>query len=102
MFSESFAPTYNHIQFFFISSCTFDSCLFMEDSDISQQVQAVTLPDLVFDDDHSIIVDSWSIKSEYDKTLDDDQRYADTIEALSNANLHAPPTIVLKRMNPIL
>lgn len=63
-----------------------------EDSDVSQQVRAVSLStaDLVSDDDRSIAADSWSIKSEYGSTLDDDQRHADAAEALSNANLRAP------------
>jgi SAM-dependent methyltransferase len=63
-----------------------------EDSDVSQQARAVALSavDLVSDDDRSIAADSWSIKSEYGSTLDDDQRHADAAEALSNANLRAP------------
>ncbi|XP_027351848.1 EEF1A lysine methyltransferase 2 [Abrus precatorius] len=63
-----------------------------EDSDVSQQSRAVALSasDLVSDDDRSIAADSWSIKSEYGSTLDDDQRHADAAEALSNANLRAP------------
>ncbi|KAI5428118.1 hypothetical protein KIW84_033213 [Lathyrus oleraceus] len=62
-----------------------------EDSDVSQQARAVALSavDLVSDDDRSIAADSWSIKSEYGSTLDDDQRHADAAEALSNANLRA-------------
>ncbi|XP_047312503.1 uncharacterized protein LOC124915786 [Impatiens glandulifera] len=39
--------------------------------------------DLISDDDRSIAADSWSIKSEYGSTLDDDQRHADASEALS-------------------
>ncbi|CAJ1842725.1 unnamed protein product [Sphenostylis stenocarpa] len=60
-----------------------------EDSDVSQQSRAVALSaaDLVSDDDRSVAADSWSIKSEYGSTLDDDQRHADAAEALSNANL---------------
>lgn len=63
-----------------------------EDSDVSQQVRAVSLStaDLVSDDDRSIAADSWSIKSEYGSTLDDDQRHADAAEALSNVNFRAP------------
>ncbi|KAK7295751.1 hypothetical protein RJT34_18663 [Clitoria ternatea] len=64
--------------------------LLPEDSDVSQQVRAVALSDLVSDDDRSVAADSWSIKSEYGSTLDDDQRHADAAEALSNANLRAP------------
>ncbi|QCE12909.1 EEF1A lysine methyltransferase 2 [Vigna unguiculata] len=60
-----------------------------EDSDVSQQSRAVAVAasDLVSDDDRSVAADSWSIKSEYGSTLDDDQRHADAAEALSNANL---------------
>ncbi|KAG2403794.1 hypothetical protein LR48_Vigan549s009300 [Vigna angularis] len=60
-----------------------------EDSDVSQQSRAMALAtsDLVSDDDRSVAADSWSIKSEYGSTLDDDQRHADAAEALSNANL---------------
>eukprot|EP00252_Welwitschia_mirabilis_P007922 TRINITY_DN19617_c0_g1_i1.p1 TRINITY_DN19617_c0_g1~~TRINITY_DN19617_c0_g1_i1.p1 ORF type:complete len:354 (+),score=68.49 TRINITY_DN19617_c0_g1_i1:135-1196(+) len=35
------------------------------------------------DDDRSVAADSWSIKSEYGSTLDDEQRQADAVEALS-------------------
>jgi hypothetical protein len=34
------------------------------------------------DDDRSVAADSWSIKSDYGSTLDDEQRYADTAEVL--------------------
>ncbi|XP_004492976.1 uncharacterized protein [Cicer arietinum] len=63
-----------------------------EDSDASNQARAVALSaaDLVSDDDRSVAADSWSIKSEYGSTLDDDQRHADAAEALSNVNLRAP------------
>ncbi|GKV16686.1 hypothetical protein SLEP1_g27294 [Rubroshorea leprosula] len=37
------------------------------------------------DDERSVAADSWSIKSEYGSTLDDDQRHADAAEALSSA-----------------
>ena len=50
---------------------------------------AVSAVDLVSDDDRSITADSWSIKSEYGSTLDDDQRHADAAEALSNVNFRA-------------
>ncbi|CAL0308288.1 unnamed protein product [Lupinus luteus] len=62
-----------------------------EDSDVSQQPRAVAVSasDLVSDDDRSVAADSWSIKSEYGSTLDDDQRHADAAEALSNVNLRA-------------
>ncbi|CAL9239579.1 S-adenosyl-L-methionine-dependent methyltransferase [Arabidopsis thaliana x Arabidopsis arenosa] len=45
-----------------------------------------TTDSLASDDDRSIAADSWSIKSEYGSTLDDDQRHADAAEALSSAN----------------
>lgn len=61
-----------------------------EDSDLSQQTRSTTVAaDLVSDDDRSIAADSWSIKSEYGSTLDDDQRHADAAEALSAANFRA-------------
>ncbi|KAE9615663.1 hypothetical protein Lal_00017255 [Lupinus albus] len=62
-----------------------------EDSDVSQQPRAVAVSasDLVSDDDRSVAADSWSIKSEYGSTLDDDQRHADAAEALSNVNIRA-------------
>ncbi|KAL1192358.1 hypothetical protein V5N11_005114 [Cardamine amara subsp. amara] len=47
---------------------------------------ATTTDSLASDDDRSIAADSWSIKSEYGSTLDDDQRHADAAEALSSAN----------------
>lgn len=63
-----------------------------DDSDVSQQTRAVAVStaDLVSDDDRSVAADSWSIKSEYGSTLDDEQRHADAAEALSNANFRAP------------
>ncbi|KAK7394187.1 hypothetical protein VNO78_14708 [Psophocarpus tetragonolobus] len=63
-----------------------------EDPDVSQQSRSVALSaaDLVSDDDRSVAADSWSIKSEYGSTLDDDQRHADAAEALSNVNLRPP------------
>ncbi|KAL8161136.1 hypothetical protein V2J09_012625 [Rumex salicifolius] len=63
-----------------------------EDSDISQPRAAATGGgggELISDDDRSIAADSWSIKSEYGSTLDDEQRHADATEALDAANL--PP-----------
>ncbi|KAI9085599.1 hypothetical protein K1719_032442 [Acacia pycnantha] len=66
--------------------------LHLDESDGSQQARsAVPVPsaDLVSDDDRSVAADSWSIKSDYGSTLDDDQRHADAAEALSNANFRA-------------
>ncbi|KAF7827431.1 EEF1A lysine methyltransferase 2 [Senna tora] len=62
-----------------------------DDSDVSQQTRAVAVSaaDLVSDDDRSVAADSWSIKSEYGSTLDDEQRHADAAEALSSANFRA-------------
>ncbi|XP_059640779.1 uncharacterized protein LOC132282951 [Cornus florida] len=55
-----------------------------EESDLSQ-ARAPTTTDLISDDDRSVAADSWSIKSDYGSTLDDDQRHADATEALSAA-----------------
>ncbi|KAH7533899.1 hypothetical protein FEM48_Zijuj04G0180500 [Ziziphus jujuba var. spinosa] len=60
-----------------------------EESDVSQAQQTRAAPaatDLVSDDDRSVAADSWSIKSEYGSTLDDDQRHADAADALSAGN----------------
>uniref|UniRef100_A0A0C9S3N8 Protein-lysine N-methyltransferase n=1 Tax=Wollemia nobilis TaxID=56998 RepID=A0A0C9S3N8_9CONI len=57
-----------------------------EDSEPPQggRLQAAsTAADMFSDDDRSIAADSWSIKSEYGSTLDDEQRHADAAEALS-------------------
>ncbi|KAK6125425.1 hypothetical protein DH2020_040852 [Rehmannia glutinosa] len=54
-----------------------------EDSDVSQAARQVAAVDLISDDDRSVAADSWSIKSDYGSTLDDDQRQADAAEALS-------------------
>jgi hypothetical protein len=51
--------------------------------------------EMVSDDDRSVAADSWSIKSDYGSTLDDDQRYADTAEVLlasSSASSAAAPS----------
>ncbi|KAH9306681.1 hypothetical protein KI387_011085, partial [Taxus chinensis] len=49
-----------------------------------QQAATTTNTSEMFsDDDRSVAADSWSIKSEYGSTLDDDQRHADAAEALS-------------------
>ncbi|KAK4745157.1 hypothetical protein SAY87_011469 [Trapa incisa] len=53
-----------------------------EDSELPQANRpAVASSDLISDDDRSIAADSWSIKSEYGSTLDDDQRHADAQDA---------------------
>nr|XP_043616707.1 EEF1A lysine methyltransferase 2 [Erigeron canadensis] len=59
-----------------------------EDADVSPVVRpavaATIAADLISDDDNrSIAADSWSIKSDYGSTLDDDQRHADASEALA-------------------
>ncbi|KAL6993983.1 hypothetical protein U1Q18_012093 [Sarracenia purpurea var. burkii] len=59
-----------------------------EDPDASQ-ARAPTATDLISDDDRSVAADSWSIKSDYGSTLDDDQRQADASEALSAATNRA-------------
>ncbi|KAG6394345.1 hypothetical protein SASPL_144929 [Salvia splendens] len=60
-----------------------------EDSDVSQAARQVAAIDLISDDDRSIAADSWSIKSDYGSTLDDEQRQADAAEALSSAAYRA-------------
>lgn len=57
-----------------------------ETAELSQQ-RTSTTGDFISDDDRSIAADSWSIKSEYGSTLDDEQRHADATEALAAANL---------------
>lgn len=59
-----------------------------EDTDVSQ-ARAPATTDLISDDDRSVAADSWSIKSDYGSTLDDDQRHADASEALSAATYRA-------------
>ncbi|KAG9140891.1 hypothetical protein Leryth_010420 [Lithospermum erythrorhizon] len=63
--------------------------LFPEDSDVTLPRGTVTAVDLVSDDDRSVAADSWSIKSEYGSTLDDEQRHADATEALSASTFRA-------------
>ncbi|WVZ72026.1 hypothetical protein U9M48_020546 [Paspalum notatum var. saurae] len=54
--------------------------------------------EMASDDDRSVAADSWSIKSDYGSTLDDEQRYADTAEVLlassSAASAAAPSASV--------
>lgn len=59
-----------------------------EDTDISQ-ARPLSTSDLISDDDRSVAADSWSIKSDYGSTLDDDQRHADASEALAAAMYRA-------------
>ncbi|KAJ9562189.1 hypothetical protein OSB04_007349 [Centaurea solstitialis] len=59
-----------------------------EDVDASQ-VRPPLTADLISDDDRSVAADSWSIKSDYGSTLDDDQRHADASEALAAAPYRA-------------
>ncbi|XP_016490507.1 uncharacterized protein LOC107810267 [Nicotiana tabacum] len=56
--------------------------LLPEDSDVTQ-LRPPAAADLISDDDRSVAADSWSIKSEYGSTLDDEQRHADATEALN-------------------
>ncbi|KAJ9708337.1 hypothetical protein PVL29_000403 [Vitis rotundifolia] len=61
-----------------------------EDFEFSQPSRAPASADLasvVSDDDRSVAADSWSIKSDYGSTVDDDQRHADASEVLSSAVL---------------
>ncbi|KAF2295363.1 hypothetical protein GH714_032667 [Hevea brasiliensis] len=60
-----------------------------EEADLTQLQTRATTADLVSDDERSVAADSWSIKSDYGSTLDDDQRHADAAEALSSANFRA-------------
>jgi SAM-dependent methyltransferase len=56
------------------------------------------------DDDRSVAADSWSIKSDYGSTLDDEQRYADTadvlISAASTSSAAAPSAFVAINPSP--
>lgn len=58
-----------------------------EPAELQQQPRTPATGDLISDDDRSVAADSWSIKSEYGSTLDDEQRHADATEALAAANL---------------
>lgn len=60
-----------------------------EEADLTQHQTRATTADLVSDDERSVAADSWSIKSDYGSTLDDDQRHADAAEALCSANFRA-------------
>ncbi|GFS32709.1 S-adenosyl-L-methionine-dependent methyltransferases superfamily protein [Actinidia rufa] len=62
--------------------------LLPEDSDAAQ-ARALTAADLISDDDRSVAADSWSIKSDYGSTLDDDRRHDDTADAISSATFRA-------------
>ncbi|KAE8679748.1 putative S-adenosyl-L-methionine-dependent methyltransferases superfamily protein [Hibiscus syriacus] len=56
------------------------------------QQQLQTDRDVASDDERSVAADSWSIKSDYGSTLDDEQRHVDAAEALSSAaNSRASP-----------
>lgn len=50
---------------------------------------AASAADMVSDDDRSVAADSWSIKSDYGSTLDDEQRHVDAAEVLSGCNFPA-------------
>jgi len=50
--------------------------------------------EMASDDDRSVAADSWSIRSDYGSTLDDDQRYADTAEVLLASSAAAPSASV--------
>ncbi|XP_010924016.1 uncharacterized protein [Elaeis guineensis] len=49
----------------------------------------LTTADLISDDDRSVAADSWSIKSEYGSTVDDEQRHVDAAEVLAGGNFPA-------------
>ncbi|OVA14525.1 Methyltransferase domain [Macleaya cordata] len=59
-----------------------------EDSEL-HQTRVPTTADLISDDDRSVAADSWSIKSDYGSTLDDDQRHVDASDALSAGTFRA-------------
>ncbi|KAL9231303.1 hypothetical protein vseg_006545 [Gypsophila vaccaria] len=56
-------------------------------AELQQQPRTPAAGDLISDDDRSIAADSWSIKSEYGSTLDDEQRHADATEDLAHVHL---------------
>ncbi|KAF0918344.1 hypothetical protein E2562_023515 [Oryza meyeriana var. granulata] len=47
--------------------------------------------EMASDDDRSVAADSWSIKSDYGSTLDDEQRYADAAEVLLASSSSSGP-----------
>ncbi|KAK9115419.1 hypothetical protein Syun_022216 [Stephania yunnanensis] len=53
-----------------------------EDSDL-HHARVPSAADLISDDDRSVAADSWSIKSDYGSTLDDEQRHVDASDVLS-------------------
>ncbi|XP_042502865.1 EEF1A lysine methyltransferase 2-like [Macadamia integrifolia] len=59
-----------------------------EDAEISH-TRVTTTADLISDDDRSVAADSWSIKSDYGSTLDDEQRHVDACDALSTGTFRA-------------
>ncbi|XP_010253369.1 PREDICTED: protein-lysine N-methyltransferase Mettl10-like [Nelumbo nucifera] len=59
-----------------------------DDSELSQ-ARIPSTSDLISDDDRSIAADSWSIKSDYGSTLDDEQRHVDAADALSTGTFRA-------------
>ncbi|XP_043702012.1 EEF1A lysine methyltransferase 2-like [Telopea speciosissima] len=59
-----------------------------EDAEISH-ARVPTTADLISDDDRSVAADSWSIKSDYGSTLDDEQRHVDASDALSSGTFRA-------------
>ena len=62
----------------------------IDDLDVLPQFRPpTTATDLASDDDRSVAADSWSIKSEYGSTLDDEQRQVDAVDLLSPGNFRA-------------
>ncbi|KAF8390060.1 hypothetical protein HHK36_024581 [Tetracentron sinense] len=59
-----------------------------KDPELSQ-TRVPTIADLISDDDRSVAADSWSIKSDYGSTLDDEQRHVDASDALSIGTFRA-------------
>ncbi|XP_074582903.1 uncharacterized protein LOC141839133 [Curcuma longa] len=66
-----------------------------EDSDLNpprpaaSTTAAAAAEQMISDDDRSVAADSWSIKSEYGSTLDDEQRHADALDMVSGCNFPA-------------
>ncbi|RWW68498.1 hypothetical protein BHE74_00023974 [Ensete ventricosum] len=67
----------------------------LEDSDLppprvpAATAAAAAAAEMISDDDRSVAADSWSIKSEYGSTLDDEQRHVDAAEVLLGCNFPA-------------
>ncbi|KAG8053601.1 hypothetical protein GUJ93_ZPchr0001g29647 [Zizania palustris] len=54
------------------------------------------------DDDRSVAADTWSIKSDYGSTLDDEQRYADAASSSSAPAAAATVSVAARQRQPLL